>query len=110
MLAVSLSNILTFSKIYLTLSFQQLLIISAVLGASWAAPKRPKIYNALITTDENLQPSKTFPLIQPVLQEQYTAFGPYGGPFGAYGGYDPFLYPYLPLPPPGYKPAGHDVS
>lgn len=30
--------------------------------------KTPKVYNALITTDEELTPSKVYPLIQPVLQ------------------------------------------
>lgn len=30
--------------------------------------KTPKVYNALITTDEQLTPSKAYPLIQPVLQ------------------------------------------
>lgn len=30
--------------------------------------KTPKVYNALITTDEELTPSKAYPLIQPVFQ------------------------------------------
>lgn len=30
--------------------------------------KVPKVYNALITTDEQLTPSKAYPLVQPVFQ------------------------------------------
>jgi hypothetical protein len=30
--------------------------------------KVPKVYNALITTDEQLTPSKAYPIVQPVFQ------------------------------------------
>lgn len=33
--------------------------------------RTPKIYNALITTDENLTPSRAFPVVQPVIQTTY---------------------------------------
>jgi hypothetical protein len=47
--------------------------------------KTPKVYNALITTDENLTPSKTYPLIQPVIQPLIPALPFY--PINGYGQY-----------------------
>jgi hypothetical protein len=50
--------------------------------------RKPKVYNALITTDENLQPSRAFPVIQPVIQETGIAY-----PFNSlypYNFYDPY--------------------
>ncbi|KAL7018176.1 hypothetical protein ACKWTF_010659 [Chironomus riparius] len=38
--------------------------------------KTPKVYNALITTDENLQPSKAYPIIQPVIQPAIPVLSP----------------------------------
>lgn len=34
--------------------------------------RKPKVYNALITTDQNLTPSRAFPIIQSHLQETYS--------------------------------------
>ncbi|XP_031619723.1 uncharacterized transmembrane protein DDB_G0289901 [Contarinia nasturtii] len=50
--------------------------------------RTPKVYNALITTDQNLTPSRAYPVIQPALQDPFF-YGPYGyTPYGGY--YDPF--------------------
>lgn len=56
--------------------------------------RKPKVYNALITTDQNLTPSRAFPVIQPHLQETYAlptysyrSYAPLGGFHGfQYGG------------------------
>ncbi|XP_030370955.1 uncharacterized protein LOC115621441 [Scaptodrosophila lebanonensis] len=46
--------------------------------------KKPKVYNALITTDDNLTSSRAYPLIQPTIHEAgYTPFGPYN-PYAFY--------------------------
>ncbi|KAH8382899.1 hypothetical protein KR009_005757, partial [Drosophila setifemur] len=46
--------------------------------------KKPKVYNALITTDDNLTSSRAYPVIQPTIHEPgYAPFGPYN-PFGYY--------------------------
>ncbi|XP_060646367.1 uncharacterized protein LOC132784633 [Drosophila nasuta] len=46
--------------------------------------KKPKVYNALITTDDNLTSSRAYPVIQPTIHEPgYAPFGPYN-PFGFY--------------------------
>lgn len=37
--------------------------------------RTPKVYNAIITTDENLTPSRAFPIIQPVIQPAIPLFG-----------------------------------
>lgn len=47
--------------------------------------RQPKVYNAVITTDDNLQPSRAFPVVQPVLE---TGYGGY--PFSYLGGYPQF--------------------
>ncbi|KAH8267952.1 hypothetical protein KR026_011699, partial [Drosophila bipectinata] len=65
------------------------LLLGLVLwaGTSHAARrlrKKPKVYNALITTDENLTSSRAYPVIQPTIHEPgYAPFGPYN-PFGYY--------------------------
>lgn len=53
--------------------------------------RTPKVYNALITTDENLTSSRAFPVVQPVLQAGSPAFGPLT-PYNnfAYDIYDPY--------------------
>lgn len=43
-------------------------LISSTLSHCAKLRKTPKVYNALITTDEELTPSKAYPLIQPVFQ------------------------------------------
>ncbi|XP_073818106.1 uncharacterized protein [Musca autumnalis] len=54
--------------------------------------RKPKIYNALITTDENLVQSRAYPVIQPTIHESgiahYAPFGPYG-PYTSY--YNPHV-------------------
>ncbi|ALC48051.1 CG15506, partial [Drosophila busckii] len=48
--------------------------------------KKPKIYNALITTDDNLTSSRAYPVIQPTIHEPgytHAPFGPYN-PFNFY--------------------------
>ncbi|XP_037951846.1 proline-rich receptor-like protein kinase PERK9 [Teleopsis dalmanni] len=53
------------------------------------AQRRPRIYNALITTDENLISSRAYPVIQPTIHETRLAqypFGPYAySPFVRFG-------------------------
>ncbi|EDW98268.1 vegetative cell wall protein gp1 isoform X2 [Drosophila yakuba] len=48
--------------------------------------KKPKVYNALITTDENLTSSRAYPVIQPTIHEP--GYAPFG-PFNPYGFYSP---------------------
>ena len=38
--------------------------------------RTPKVYNALITTDDNLSPSRAFPVIQPVIQPIFNPIYP----------------------------------
>lgn len=59
----------------------QLLILCALTTVAFAAPgllKVPKVYNAVITSNQNLSPSRAFPVIQPVIHR--TAIG-YVPPF-----------------------------
>lgn len=39
--------------------------------------RTPKVYNAIITTDENLSPSQAYPLIQPVIQPAIPVLSPF---------------------------------
>lgn len=55
-----------------------------------ALRRKPKIYNALITTDENLVQSRAYPVIQPTIHESGIAHYPVG-PFNPYGFYNPHL-------------------
>lgn len=50
--------------------------------------RTPKVYNAVITTDENLTPSRAFPVIQPTIHETGIATYPFG-PFNPYRFYNP---------------------
>lgn len=64
------------------------IIVTAIqLTHSATLRRKPKVYNALITTDQNLTPSRAFPVIQPHLQETY-AYPSYSyrsyGPLGLY--------------------------
>lgn len=67
--------------------------------ASSALLRKPKVYNALITTDQNITPSRSYPIIQPHIHERLTAYPFHGiGPsaynsFGLYDPYAPHLYP-----------------
>ncbi|XP_017000624.3 fibrous sheath CABYR-binding protein [Drosophila takahashii] len=66
-----------------------LVVLGLILwtGSSQAARrlrKKPKVYNALITTDDNLTSSRAYPVIQPTIHEPgYAPFGPYN-PYGFY--------------------------
>jgi len=77
--------------------FQFLLIFPLILGlANCGLLRKPKVYNALITTDENLTSSRAYPLIQPVVHESH-AFGyPFGHPgyasFNPYNFYDSYYH------------------
>ncbi|GJQ68191.1 hypothetical protein Trydic_g10746 [Trypoxylus dichotomus] len=52
----------------------RLLVLTALLTSTNAGLVRiPKIYNALISSDENLSPSHTYPIVEPVLRT--TALG-----------------------------------
>lgn len=53
--------------------FSLLVTIAAIVQLTHSATlrRKPKVYNALITTDQNLTPSRAFPIIQPHLQETY---------------------------------------
>lgn len=64
-----------------------LLFVSTAHLAVGALRRNPRVYNALITTDQNLTPSRTFPVIQPHIE--YPSFA--GGPLDA-----PWLSPYNP--------------
>lgn len=56
--------------------------------------RTPKVYNALITTDENISPSRSFPIIQPHIHETGLAYPAYPfsnyNPFSLYDSYSPF--------------------
>lgn len=39
--------------------------------------RTPKVYNAIITTDEHLTPSRAYPLIQPVIQPAIPVLTPF---------------------------------
>lgn len=79
----------------------QITLILAVFACSTFAGRIPKVYNAVVTTDQNLKSSKAYPLIQPVLHEQY-AYYPYG-PFDSFPLYPPYS-PFSPYPPVVFKP------
>lgn len=76
-------------------------MILAIFACSTFAGRIPKVYNAVVTTDQNLKSSKAYPLIQPVLHEQY-AYYPYG-PFDSFPLYPPYS-PFSPYPPVVFKP------
>lgn len=61
-----------------TYYFQLLCLLALATAEPAPAPGRiPKVYNALITSNQNLEPSKAYPVYQPVL-------------------HDPFAFPYQP--------------
>ncbi|XP_055523696.1 uncharacterized protein LOC129717653 [Wyeomyia smithii] len=53
--------------------------------------RTPKVYNAVITTDENLTPSRAYPVVQPVVHEAGLSY-PFGafGPFGLYNAFNAY--------------------
>ncbi|XP_053614134.1 uncharacterized protein LOC128677376 [Plodia interpunctella] len=54
----------------------KLLLLVAAVSAEPAPGRVPKVYNALITSNQNLEPSKAYPVYQPVLHESYFPFQP----------------------------------
>lgn len=53
------------------------LSLSIALAECAKLLRTPKVYNAIITTDENLTPSRAFPIIQPVIQPAIPIFSPF---------------------------------
>ena len=53
-----------------------------------ALRRKPKVYNALITTDEDLVQSRAYPVIQPTIHESGIA---HYGPYNPYGVYNPHV-------------------
>lgn len=75
--------------------------------ASCGLLRSPKVYNALITTDQNITPSRSYPIIQPHIHETGIAyssagsypFGAAGHPYNSFGLYDPYSpYPQFASP------------
>lgn len=68
--------------------------------------RTPKVYNAVITTDENLTPSRAYPVVQPVVHEAGLTY-PFGafGPFGLYNTFNHFPGFYQPQAAPGTNAA-----
>lgn len=71
-------------------------LLAPVLGGLL---RQPKVYNAVITTDENLTPSRAYPVVQPVVHETGLAY-PFGafGPFGLYNAFNAYPGFYQPQP------------
>ncbi|CAH0592526.1 unnamed protein product [Chrysodeixis includens] len=79
-----------------------ILVLSAIVSCAIAEPapgRVPKVYNALITSNQNLEPSKAYPVYQPVLHDAFAfSYQPavfYGGDFLSKG-----LLPAAPALPP----------
>lgn len=60
----------------LFLQLLYVLLLTLALTECAKLRKTPKVYNALITTDENLSPSKAYPIIQPVIQPAIPVLSP----------------------------------
>jgi len=91
----------------------KLLVVCALITVAAAAPgllRVPKVYNAVITSNQNLSPSRAFPVIQPVIHR--TAVG-YVPPFyytqiaPHFAGSQVTHYPPLPA---AAKPLGKDLA
>lgn len=67
-----------------------MLILTVIVGHAHTAEllRTPKVYNALITTDQNLTPSRAYPVIQPTVHDSPFVYSPYN--FSPYGFYDAF--------------------
>jgi hypothetical protein len=79
-------------------SFQHL-IFAVMIAVTIAETKagllrKPKIYNALITTDENLTPSQAYPVIQPFLQETGVTYSSFSSPYAQHVPALRFFNPY----------------
>lgn len=72
---------------YFCIYFQLLSALLLAVIADPAPGRVPKVYNALITSNQNLEPSRSYPVYQPVLHD------PFGFPVHHsvfYGGEFPF--------------------
>lgn len=68
-------------------------MLLAVIESGWSASllRTPKVYNALITTDQNLTPSRAFPVVRPAIRESPWLYPPYSfTPWRFYDSYGPF--------------------
>lgn len=86
-----------FSYLYIICSLLQVLSLLVAGVVCNPEPGRiPKVYNALITSNQNLEPSKAYPVYQPVLHETLTfPFQPtifYSGDFALSNVSFPFYY------------------
>lgn len=57
----------------------KLLIVYALMSLAGAAPgllRVPKVYNAVITSNQNLSPSRAFPVIQPIIHRTAVGYVP----------------------------------
>lgn len=57
----------------------KLLIVYALMTIAGAAPgllRVPKVYNAVITSNQNLSPSRAFPVIQPIIHRTAVGYVP----------------------------------
>lgn len=79
---------------------QTLLVVALIVRlGNCGLLRTPKVYNALITTDQNLTPSRSYPIIQPHIHEtglSYASYPSYSGlpssPYNSFGHYDPYGY------------------
>ncbi|XP_026476339.1 uncharacterized protein LOC113381906, partial [Ctenocephalides felis] len=76
----------------LLLGFQ---ILPFVLGGLL---RTPRVYNTLLSSSENLTPSRTFPVLQPVLHDGFS-LGYTLSPFSGISGYGPYLPAHVELQP-----------
>ncbi|XP_075974491.1 uncharacterized protein LOC142975511 [Anticarsia gemmatalis] len=88
----------------LSLRLLSVFLIGALAEPAPEPGRIPKVYNALITSNQNLEPSKAYPVYQPVLHDAFAfSFQPalfYGGDLVGNGLLPPAaLPPKEPLPP-----------
>ncbi|XP_055907717.1 uncharacterized protein LOC129942695 [Eupeodes corollae] len=79
------------------------IVVNCYSSCGAALRRTPKVYNALITTDENLTSSRAYPVIQPTIHETGIASYPYG-PYNPYGLYSNSLLRFAPPIVPGLSP------
>ncbi|XP_051153111.1 uncharacterized protein LOC127276601 [Leptopilina boulardi] len=56
--------------------FMLMLFLLVLVTLALGLRKVPKVYNALITTDQNLLPSRAFPVLQPVIHKTTVGYVP----------------------------------
>lgn len=65
------------------------MLVAAVLElANCGLLRTPRVYNTLITSNQNLTPSRAYPVVQPILQETRFLYPAYG--LRSYGILDPY--------------------